>query len=46
MLVEENGADGRALGIAAEMIFGENMCRCQSEVPPAPIVAWRNGDAC
>ena len=23
----------RALGIAAEMFFGENKCRCQSEVP-------------
>ena len=36
---------GLALGIEAEMIFGGNVCRCQSEVPPAPIVAWRNGDA-
>ena len=42
----ENGAVERALGIAAGMIFGEKLCRCQSEVPPAPIVAWRNGDAC
>ena len=29
----------------AEMIFGEGAGRCQLEVPPAPVVAWRNGDA-
>ena len=37
--------DERALGIETEMIFGENVRRCQSEVPPAPIVAWRNDGA-
>ena len=37
--------DERALGMEAEMVFGENVCRCQSEVPPAPIVAWRNDGA-
>ena len=33
-----NRLDKRALGIAAEMIFGEGAGRCQLEVPLPPIV--------
>ena len=36
---------GLALGMEAEMIFGVSMCPCEKEVPPAPVVARRNGDA-
>jgi len=36
---------GLALGMEAEMIFGESTCPCEKEVPPAPVVARRNGDA-
>ena len=32
------GLDERALGMEAKMIFGENTCHGQSEVPLPPIV--------